>query len=123
MALCRKSQAFVRLGVESDQKTWCGQVWGTPTSQPIFAEDGLSREVEVFAVIKDFVQNLGLDPAACNPTAELRALGIDSLQAVDLVFQLEERLGLQIPMEEFNAKTVGEAIAFVTAIPRPDASR
>lgn len=83
----------------------------------------MSREDEVFAVIKDFVQNLGLDPAACNPTSELRALGIDSLQAVDLVFQLEERLGLQIPMEEFNAKTVGEAIAFVTAIRKSDASR
>jgi acyl carrier protein len=87
------------------------------------AEAWLSREDEVFAVIKDFVQNLGLDPVECNPTTELRALGIDSLQAVDLVFQLEERLGVQIPMEEFNAKTVGEAIAFVTAISRFGASR
>jgi acyl carrier protein len=65
---------------------------------------------------------MGLDPAACDHTTELRALGIDSLQAVDLVFQLEERMGLQIPMEEFNAKTVGEAIAFVAAIPRLDPS-
>ena len=68
-------------------------------------------------VIKDFVQNLGLDAAACNSATELRALGIDSLQAVDLVFQFEERLGVEIHMEEFNVRTVGEAISFVAKLP------
>jgi acyl carrier protein len=67
-------------------------------------------------LIREFVQNLGLDGAACSPESELRSLGIDSLQAVDLVFQLEERFGMQIPMEQFNAKTVGDAIAFVVSI-------
>ena len=46
----------------------------------------------------------------------LRSLGIDSLQAVDLVFQLEEHFGIQIPMEQFDAKTVGDAIEFVVGL-------
>ena len=70
----------------------------------------MSREEEVLSVIRSFVQNLGLDPAACNPATELRALGIDSLQAVDLVFQFEERLGVEIRMEDFNAKTVAKRL-------------
>jgi acyl carrier protein len=77
----------------------------------------LSREDEVLAVIREFVKNLGLDPEACGAATQLRALGIDSLQVVDLVFQLEERLNVQIRMEEFNATTVGDAIAFVSQLP------
>lgn len=77
----------------------------------------MSREDEVLSIIREFVQNLGLDAAACKSATELRALGIDSLQAVDLVFQFEERLGVEIRMEEFNANTVGEAIAFVAKLP------
>lgn len=69
------------------------------------------------SVIREFVKNLGIDPMACHPATELSALGIDSLQAVDLVFQLEEGLGVQIPMEDFKAKTVGEAVAFVMQLP------
>ena len=77
----------------------------------------MSREDEVLSIIQEFVQNLGLDTAACNSVTELRALGIDSLQAVDLVFQFEERLGVEIRMEDFSANTVGEAIAFVAQLP------
>jgi acyl carrier protein/nodulation protein F len=71
---------------------------------------------EVMTVIREFVQNLGLDGGTCKAESELRSLGIDSLQAVDLVFQLEEHFGIQIPMEQFNAKTVGDAIEFVIGI-------
>jgi len=76
----------------------------------------LVRADEVMALIREFVQNLGLDGAACTPESELRSLGIDSLQAVDLVFQLEERFDMQIPMEQFNAKTIGDVIAFVVSL-------
>jgi acyl carrier protein len=77
---------------------------------------GLVHADEVMTLIREFVQNLGLDGAACNAESELRSFGIDSLQAVDLVFQLEERFAVQIPMEQFNAKTVGDAIEFVVGL-------
>lgn len=76
----------------------------------------MTRADEVMALIREFVENLGLDGSACTSTSELRSLGIDSLQAVDLVFQMEERFGIQIPMEQFNAKTVGDAIEFVIGL-------
>ena len=76
----------------------------------------LSSEKAVFEVVREFVRNLGLDPQKCRDEAELRSLGIDSLQAVDLVFQFEERLNVTIPMEDFNAKTVGDAVRFVAAL-------
>ena len=78
------------------------------------------RADEVMVLIREFVDNLGLDGASCTSESELRSLGIDSLQAVDLVFQLEERFGLHIPMEQFTAKTVGEAVEFVVGLSRVD---
>ncbi len=78
------------------------------------------RADEVMALIREFVDNLGLNGTACTSESQLRALGIDSLQAVDLVFQLEERFGLEIPMEQFNAKTVGDAVEFVVGLSRAE---
>lgn len=78
------------------------------------------RADEVMVLIREFVDNLGLDGSSCTSESELRSLGIDSLQAVDLVFQLEERFGLQIPMEQFTAKTVGDAVEFVVGLSRVD---
>jgi len=73
----------------------------------------MSRQDEILAVVRQYVDDLGEDATKIVPDATLRDLGIDSLHAVDLVFRFEERFEIDIPMEEFVATTVGEAIAFI----------
>ncbi|MFO1323832.1 MAG: phosphopantetheine-binding protein [Burkholderiales bacterium] len=73
----------------------------------------MTRQEEILAVVRQFVDDLGQDPARIVPEAKLRELGIDSLHAVDLVFRFEEKFEIDIPMENFSATTVGEAIAFM----------
>lgn len=55
-----------------------------------------------------------MDIAAEDIKAEttFEALGIDSLDMVEMVMDLEEELGLELEMEE-KITTVGELVAFV----------
>lgn len=73
----------------------------------------MSRQDEILAVVRQYVDDLGHDPTRIVPEAKLRDLGIDSLHAVDLVFRFEEKFEIDIPMEEFGATTVAEAISFI----------
>jgi acyl carrier protein len=52
-----------------------------------------------------------LDPASVVPDAELVALGITSLDAITIVYQIEEELGIQIPKEDIEGlRTVQDLI-------------
>ena len=73
----------------------------------------MNRNDEILSVVRQFVEDLGQDPARIVPAAPLSELGIDSLHAVDLVFRFEEHFEIEIPMEHFRATTVAEAVAFV----------
>jgi acyl carrier protein len=73
----------------------------------------MNRNDEILSVVRQFVEDLGQDPAKIIPAARLSELGIDSLHAVDLVFRFEEHFDIEIPMERFRATTVAEAVAFV----------
>jgi acyl carrier protein len=82
----------------------------------------MTRDEEILSVVRQFVKDLGQDPAKIVPSARLSDLGIDSLHAVDLVFRFEERFEIDIPMENFHATTVAEALAFVEKLlPTPEA--
>ena len=74
------------------------------------------REQDVYDVVREFMRDHGRDPARITPEADLLALGIDSLGAVDLAFRFEDRFGIVIPMEQFPLATVGEAVRFVVAL-------
>ncbi len=76
----------------------------------------MMRNEEVLTVVREFVEGLGQDANKIVPEARLTELGIDSLQAVDLVFRFEERFEIEIPMEDFRATTVGEAIDYVSRL-------
>ncbi len=53
----------------------------------------------------------GLSASAISPTAHLtRDLGLDSLDVVDLVMQLEQTFGLSIPDEDYSLLTTVEEI-------------
>jgi acyl carrier protein len=76
----------------------------------------MTRNDEILAVVRQFVQDLGQDPGKIVPAAKLAELGIDSLHAVDLVFRFEEQFEIDIPMENFHATTVAEAMEYVAKL-------
>jgi acyl carrier protein len=47
---------------------------------------------------------------AINPTDNLRDLGLESIDALEMVFDLEEKFGIQIP---YNANSAGTDFATV----------
>lgn len=46
-----------------------------------------------------------LDPSSVTPDAELSALGISSLDAITIVYELEEDLGIEVPNEDLESLT------------------
>ncbi|HZM74108.1 MAG TPA: acyl carrier protein [Candidatus Limnocylindrales bacterium] len=60
--------------------------------------------------------------APLDPDAALRSLGLDSMQAVDLVFDLEDELGVVLPDEAMNAATFATARNLWSAVSDAGAS-
>ena len=59
-------------------------------------------------------KQLELDPAEITPDATFESLGIDSLDTVEMVMDLEEQLGVDLELEE-KLTTVGELVEFVAS--------
>jgi acyl carrier protein len=77
----------------------------------------MSRD-EVLAVMRDAaVELLKIDPAKVTESATFAEdLEADSLDVVELVMALEEKLDISIPEEELEGiKTVGEALDVIAA--------
>lgn len=77
----------------------------------------MSRD-EVLAVMRDAaVELLKIDPAKVTEEATFAEdLEADSLDVVELVMALEEKLDISIPEEELEGiKTVGEALNVIAA--------
>ena len=75
----------------------------------------MNRE-EILATLKDIAAEvLGVDAAAVTEEATFKEdLGADSLDLVEVVMALEEKLDITIPEEELaDIKTVGQAIDVV----------
>ena len=71
---------------------------------------------EILATLKDIAAEvLGVDAAAVTEEATFKEdLGADSLDLVEVVMALEEKLDITIPEEELaDIKTVGQAIDVV----------
>ncbi|WP_165984151.1 phosphopantetheine-binding protein [Streptomyces sp. YIM 98790] len=43
------------------------------------------------------------------PESDLRALGLDSMQAIELLFAIEDTYGISLPDDELNDTTFGTA--------------
>jgi acyl carrier protein len=56
------------------------------------------------------------DDAELSPDAPLRELGLDSMQAVELVFDLEDALDVQLPDEAMTAETFATAASLWVAL-------
>lgn len=67
----------------------------------------------VFEKIANMIaEHIGCDVATIKEDTTFESLGIDSLDTVEMVMELEEELGIEIELEEKMA-TVGELAKFV----------
>lgn len=62
-------------------------------------------------VVDLIARHKGLDRAKVKPGADLEALGVSSLDAITLAYQLEEALGVEIPNPDIESlRTVQDLI-------------
>jgi len=59
------------------------------------------------------VEKYGVDSQRLSTNATMSDLGLDSLSLAELVFDIEDEFGIEIPPEEAEFNTFGEAIALV----------
>ena len=58
-------------------------------------------------------KQLELDPSEITPESTFEALGIDSLDIVEMIMDLESELGVELDMENQNITTFGELADFI----------
>ena len=58
-------------------------------------------------------KQLDLDLAEITPDSTFESLGIDSLDVVEMVMDLESELGIELEMEDQSITTFGELAAFI----------
>ena len=59
------------------------------------------------------VDHLELDPSEITPDTTFETLGIDSLDVVEMVMDLESELGIELAIEDEKITTFGELAAFI----------
>ena len=83
------------------------------------------QEKELMELVKKVAEEvLDMDFSDATPQTPLRSLGLDSLDQLELVSALEERLEVCIPDRALTGvETVGDLIAALAALPagQPDA--
>ena len=60
-------------------------------------------------------QQLDMDPADITPESTFESLGIDSLDIVEMIMDLESELGVELEMEDENISTFKELADFIEA--------
>ena len=58
-------------------------------------------------------KQLELDPSEISLESTFESLGIDSLDIVEMVMDLESELGIELEMEDQKIATFGELAAFI----------
>ena len=61
------------------------------------------------------VKQLELDPAEITPESTFESLGIDSLDIVEMIMDLETELGIELEMEDEKIATFQELADFIEA--------
>lgn len=77
-------------------------------------ETGSAQRVLTFGEVRQAVaDSLGLDPAEIKPESSFVALGADSMDRAQLIVDLEEALGMEIPDDDANKfVTVQDVLAY-----------
>ena len=58
-------------------------------------------------------KQLELDPSEITPESTFEALGIDSLDIVEMIMDLESELGVELDLEDQKITTFGELADFI----------
>lgn len=65
-------------------------------------------------LIRNFLtERLGVEPEKILPEAQLADLGVDSLMLAELMFEAEDRLGIEISSDQTPPKTVGDMMSII----------
>lgn len=73
--------------------------------------------MDVLTTIRSFLnERMNLAPEKVVPEASLKALGIDSLMLLELIFECEEKLNLKIEQDTLTPATIGDLIAIVEQV-------
>ena len=64
-------------------------------------------------LVKYAAQQLELDIYEITPESTFESLGIDSLDIVEMIMDLETELGVELEMEDQQIATFGELAAFI----------
>jgi len=77
---------------------------------PQSSSNGFNQQI--YNTLGDYLRR---DPAALHPDDSLRDdLGLDSLQTIELVYQVESAFDLQIPDEDFGRlRTIGDVVTYL----------
>ncbi|PZO18364.1 MAG: phosphopantetheine-binding protein [Burkholderiales bacterium] len=68
-------------------------------------------------LIRTFLTDrLGVEPGQVQPVALLADLGVDSLMLAELMFEAEDRLGIEIPSDLKPPRTVADMQAALDAL-------
>ncbi|NCT96360.1 acyl carrier protein [Hydrogenophaga sp. YM1] len=68
-------------------------------------------------LIRQFlVDRLGVAESAVVPGAALAELGVDSLMLAELMFEAEDRLGIEIPSDQTPPKSVADMVAVIESL-------
>ncbi|MFF2809820.1 acyl carrier protein [Streptomyces sp. NPDC058000] len=67
-------------------------------------------------LLRPFLKHAGADPLTLTPDTDLRRLGVDSMQAIELLFTIEDTFGISLPDEELNDATFATAGSLWQAI-------
>ncbi|RST16355.1 acyl carrier protein [Streptomyces sp. WAC05374] len=59
-------------------------------------------------LLRPFLKNASED-TVITPQTDLRRLGVDSMQAIELLFAIEDTFGISLPDEELNDVTFASA--------------
>ena len=70
--------------------------------------------MDILTTIREFLtERTNLQPEQITSEATLKALDIDSLMMLELIFECEERLGIKIEQDTLTPATIGDLIAIV----------
>ena len=61
-------------------------------------------------------KQLEIDASEITPDSNFESLGIDSLDVVEMVMDLESELGIELEMEDQKITTFGELAAFIDSM-------
>ena len=79
-------------------------------TMPLPSSNGLTQQI--YATLGDYLRR---NPTALHPEDSLRDdLGLDSLQTIELVYQVESAFDIQIPDEDFGRlRTIDDVVIYL----------